>query len=217
MKHILRIFILFFLLMPVTQAAQPEVAVPPKPQPTSNLFLHLGTLEKSSYLVVPGDSLYKLAKKYKTTVQVLKKINHIEGNQINSGMKLKIPLVRFSVLIQKRKNVFILYGNGKPIKRYRVATGVEGSTPEGVFKIVNKLENPTWYKAGAVVAPESPENILGSRWLGFNKSGYGIHGTTLPQTIGTQASKGCIRMFNADVEEIYSVLPIGTRVRVIHG
>ena len=202
----IRVLFIFFCLAPLTNAAQQE--------PSSLLFSRLNNLEKISYTVIPGDTLYELAKKYKTTIEVLRKSNKIEGDKIYSGMKLKIPKVRFSVLIEKQKNTLVLYGNGKPLKRYRVATGTDSSTPEGIFKVVNKLENPTWYHAGAIVPPESPENILGSRWLGFDKAGYGIHGTTLPETIGTQASKGCIRMLNQEVEELYSILPLGTRVRV---
>ena len=60
----------------------------------------------------------------------------------------------------------------------------------------------------------SPENSLGTRWLGFDKKGYGIHGTVEPETIGQQVSQGCVRMLNEDVEELYDLLPRGTRVTV---
>ena len=101
------------------------------------------------------------------------------------------------------------------MKTYVVATGVSNSTPAGTFKIVNKLANPTWFKVGAVVPPGSDENILGSRWLGLNLSGYGIHGTIEPETLGQQITQGCVRMANSDVEELYTIIPLGTEVTIV--
>lgn len=182
-----------------------------KPQ---TIFSRLGSLENLSYTVNPGETLSRLAKKYGTTVELLRKNNEILGDRIYAGMKLKIPKVRFVIVVEKGKNRLLLLANGKPLKRYNVATGADNATPAGRFKIVNKLENPTWYRAGAIVPAYSPENILGTRWMGFDKPGYGIHGTTLPETIGTHASKGCIRMLNPEVEELFSMVPVGTRVLV---
>ena len=78
-----------------------------------------------------------------------------------------------------------------------------------------KIINPTWYKAGAVVPPGSSKNILGTRWLGLSLQGYGIHGTTDPDSIGKQATAGCVRMLNNDVEELYIIVPAGTEVTVV--
>lgn len=172
------------------------------------------TQESFYHEVVSGDSLWFLAKKYGTTIELLRRSNNLKKDQIRIGQKLKVTKLQFSILVKKRRNYVVLLADGHPLKRYRVATGEKGSTPAGRFKIVNRLENPTWFHAGAVVPPDSPENILGTRWLGFDHPGYGIHGTTLPGTIGTQSSKGCIRMLNKDVEEIYDLLPVGTVVTI---
>ncbi len=80
---------------------------------------------------------------------------------------------------------------------------------------MNKLANPTWFKAGAVVPPESAENVLGTRWMGFNLAGYGIHGTIEPKELGKQVTQGCVRMNNAEVEELYAIIPQGTEVTII--
>ena len=55
------------------------------------------------------------------------------------------------------------------MKTYRVSTGKDNSTPIGTFKIVSKLVNPVWYSQGAIVPPESPENVLGTRWLSLTR------------------------------------------------
>ena len=63
--------------------------------------------------------------------------------------------------------------------------------------------------------PDSPENILGTRWLGFDKKGYGIHGSVDPSAIGQYVTAGCVRMTNADVEELYAILPVGAEVTIV--
>ncbi len=202
----------FFLLAAVTGAAPQET--PLKRPETETLFSKIDSLDSLSHTIVSGDTLFDLARKHETTIDLLRKLNKISGDQIYAGMKLKIAKARFSIQVNKSRNLLKLFADGKLLKRYRVATGTNNSTPVGTFKIVNKLKDPTWFHAGAVVPSGSPDNILGSRWLGFDSPGYGLHGTTLPETIGTQASKGCIRMLNSDVEEIYAVIPEGTVVSV---
>ncbi len=178
------------------------------------LFSKVETPASILHTVVPGDTLYGIAKKYGTTVELLQKSNGISGDQIYPGTKLKVNQSKFSILVEKKSNRLTLSAGGKPVKIYRVATGAGGSTPEGTFKIINRLKDPTWFHSGQAIPADHPENILGSRWLGFDSPGYGIHGTTLPQTIGMQASKGCVRMHNSDVEELYTLIPVGTEVTI---
>jgi lipoprotein-anchoring transpeptidase ErfK/SrfK len=112
-------------------------------------------------------------------------------------------------------NTLTLKANGEVLKVYSVGTGVEGSTPVGDFKIVNKLENPPWHHDGKVVPFGDPENILGTRWMGFDLKGYGIHGTSDPGSVGSQSSAGCVRLRNEEVEELYKIVPVGTMVTVV--
>ncbi|MBI2494999.1 MAG: L,D-transpeptidase [Candidatus Omnitrophica bacterium] len=126
-----------------------------------------------------------------------------------------MPKGRFSIVVDKSQNQLLLTEENQFIKSYRVATGKEDSTPVGAFTIISKIPNPVWYKQGAVVPPDSPENILGTRWLGIDKPGYGIHGSTDPNTIGQQVTAGCVRMTNADVEELFGIVPIGTDVTIV--
>lgn len=167
------------------------------------------------YEIKPLDTLAKIAKDFNTTVELLKKSNNLSSDRINPGKKLKVWIGKFNVLVDKSQNTLVLKSDEEIIKTYNVATGLNNSTPVGAFKIVNKLVNPTWYKSGAVVPASSPENILGTRWLGFDIEGYGIHGTTEPLSIGKQATAGCVRMLNNEVEELYALLPAGTVVTVV--
>ena len=211
MKRLKDFLLIFWLTFVLFQPAlfSAESSPPPVTDP------HLSPASDNTvYTVKAGDVLYKIAQKYHTTPELISRTNGLKDDLIRPGMKLKISKATYSILVDKSDNVLTLLADGEPFKTYRVATGKNNSTPVGTFEIVNKLKNPTWYKTGAVLPPGSPDNILGSRWLGFSLKSYGIHGTTLPGTIGTQASEGCIRMLNSDVEELYDFVPPHTAVTV---
>jgi lipoprotein-anchoring transpeptidase ErfK/SrfK len=177
------------------------------------------------YVVRPGDSLQSIAKKHGTTVDLLREMNKqsVRGDSIQPGRRLKVYIESFSLLVDKSSNTLTLKAGERPVKIYSVGTGKQGSTPVGEFAIVNKMEKPEWFKPGAGVIPyrepkgpgDVPENLLGTRWMGIDSPGYGIHGTWEPETIGKQASAGCIRLLNKDVEELYTIVPVGTRVEIV--
>ncbi|MBU2222104.1 MAG: L,D-transpeptidase, partial [Candidatus Omnitrophica bacterium] len=131
------------------------------------------------------------------------------------GRKIKVWTAPFSIVVDKSQNTLLLKTGEEVFKTYMASTGANNSTPVGIFKIVNKLPNPTWYKAGAVVPPGSPENVLGSRWLGFDLAGYGIHGTVEPESLGKQVTQGCVRLANPEVEELYTIVPVGAEVTIV--
>ena len=165
--------------------------------------------------VQTGDTLGGIAQKYGTTMDLIKIGSHLSGNVIRVGQKLRIWKGNFNIFVDKSQNILILKDGEEVVKTYRVATGQNNSTPVGQFKIINKLVDPVWFNKGIVVPPESPANVLGSRWMGFDIPGYGIHGTIEPETIGKQTTAGCVRMVNQDAEELYTIVPIGTPVVIV--
>jgi len=196
----------------------PEVAAWQRKAEETNiklLFSPAITPKSITYQVKPGDSLAKIARQYKTTVELIMKSNNISDSLIIPGRKIKIWNAPFTILVDKSQNILLLKSDEEIIKTYIVSTGKNNCTPVGTFKITNKLVNPTWFKAGAVVPPGSSENVLGTRWLGFDLAGYGIHGTTEPKELGKQVTQGCVRLSNTDVEELYTIVPVGTEVTVV--
>ena len=179
------------------------------------LFSPTATDDSVVYIIKKGDTLGKIAKEYNTTVELLMRSNNLPSDLIRVGGRLKITTATYSVVVDRSQNVLILKSNEEVLKTYRVATGINNSTPLGEFKIVNKLKDPVWYKAGAVVPSGSPENILGSRWMGISVTGYGIHGTTQPESIGEHVTAGCVRMREPDVQELYTILPVSAEVTII--
>lgn len=179
------------------------------------LFSPAVTEESEIYIVKEGDTLGHIAKRFNTTVELIMWSNSLEGDLIRTGQKLKVSTATYSAVVDRSLNILTLKAGENVLRTYRVSTGIDDATPVGIFKIVNKLKDPVWYKAGAVVPSGSPENILGSRWMGISVPGYGIHGTTEPETIGMYITAGCVRMKEPDVQELYAILPIGTEVTIV--
>ena len=196
----------------------PEVALWQKKAEDINiklLFSAAITPKSIIYQIKSGDTLNKIAREHKTTTELIMKSNNISDSLITPGRKIKIWNAPFSILVDKSQNIMLLKSDEEVMKTYIVSTGKDNCTPVGVFKIVNKLVDPTWFRAGAVVPAGSSENVLGTRWMGFDLAGYGIHGTTEPKDLGKQVTQGCVRLSNSDVEELYNIIPTGTEVTVV--
>jgi len=168
------------------------------------------------YEVQKGDTVTKIAKRFNTTKDYIINANGLTDGIIKVGRKLKLPNTKFSIVVDKSQSILTLKSNGEILKTYKVATGKNSSTPAGTFTITNKLIDPPWYPpAGGVIPAGDPKNVLGSRWLGISKPGYGIHGTIEPESIGKSVTEGCVRMKNTDVEELYTIIPEGTEVIIV--
>ncbi len=168
------------------------------------------------YVVKPGDSLAKIAKKFDTSYAFIMRINNKPRTLIKIGERLKILNGNLSLLVDKSDYTLTILLNGHFIKQYSVGIGKSNKTPVGVFIVDNKLINPTWYSPDGVYEYGHPKNVLGTRWIGFEDKnglyGYGIHGTADPDSIGKDMSNGCIRMRNGDVEELFDFVKQKTRV-----
>ena len=117
------------------------------------------------------------------------------------------------VSLEDRKLAFIEGGQVKKI--YTVAVGKPSTpSPVGTFKIERRVANPVYHHDGKTVLP-GPGNPVGTRWMGLNLAGYGIHGTNEPKSIGKAASHGCIRMKKVDLEEFYNLVAVGDTVELI--
>jgi lipoprotein-anchoring transpeptidase ErfK/SrfK len=164
------------------------------------------------YVVQPGDQLRQVATHYEVPWEYLARLNRIDPQKVRVGQKLKVIKGPFSALIDLSDFELAIHAHGYYVHSYRVGIGLEGTTPIGTFAVQNKLVNPTYYGPdGLVIDADDPVNPLGERWIDIGDS-YGIHGTIEPESIGRAESKGCIRMLNADVEEVYDLLGPGSQV-----
>jgi lipoprotein-anchoring transpeptidase ErfK/SrfK len=115
----------------------------------------------------------------------------------------------YSIKVSLGKRQLYLLQDGRVVKTYPVGVGkIATRTPTGTYTIINKSPNPGR-------RPGGPITVYGTYWMGLSKKGYGIHGTNNPASIGKYVSHGCIRMYNKDVEELASKVPIGTKVQIV--
>ena len=126
------------------------------------------------------------------------------------------------VVIDRATNTLRLYATRRLVRLFHVATGQSAyPTPAGVWRIVDKQENPWWippaspWAAGARPIPPGPGNPLGTRWMGLDAAGVGIHGTPDDASIGYSESHGCIRMHIPDAEWLFRHVAIGTPVVIL--
>ncbi|CAM3958922.1 L,D-transpeptidase [Lederbergia lenta] len=120
------------------------------------------------------------------------------------------------IIVNKKTNELAWINDGKIIMETSIATGKTNDlTPEGLFTITVKAENPYYRKKN--IPGGDRRNPLGSRWIGFDAKGtdgriYGLHGTNDPSSIGKYISQGCIRLSTIHLEELYDQVIIGTKI-----
>jgi lipoprotein-anchoring transpeptidase ErfK/SrfK len=139
----------------------------------------------------------------------------VTGKEVASEYPTYLTLDRSTYTLRFWKDL-------KLAKTYTVAVGQEGlETPEGLYAIQEKQENPTWNVpesdwAGSLAGqsiPPGPSNPIKARWMGIYE-GAGIHGTEETYSLGTAASHGCVRMAIPDVEELYDLVEVGTPIYI---
>jgi len=126
------------------------------------------------------------------------------------------------IVIWRGGNTLRLYDSRRLVRTFGVATGrAQYPTPAGIWAVVDKQRNPWWrppdspWAQGLKPIPPGPGNPLGTRWMGLNAAGVGIHGTPDDASIGYSASHGCIRMHVPDAEWLFDHIGMGTPVVIL--
>jgi lipoprotein-anchoring transpeptidase ErfK/SrfK len=189
-----------------------------------------------THAIASGEYLSTLPAKLGLAIdwRLLQRVNAIPNpDKIRLGQKLKLVRGPFHAVVDKSDYRLDLYA-GAPedgaswtyIRSVRVGLGEGDSTPTGDFVVKrnSKLFDPHWVnpRTGERFDKTNPDNPIGDWWIGIEglgadavKTGYGLHGTIDPPSIGQQKSMGCVRMLDADVELVYAMLVEGiSRVRI---
>jgi len=126
------------------------------------------------------------------------------------------------IIIQRGSNRLGLFNGTAPVRSFNVATGrAQYPTPTGLWHIVDMQRNPWWrppdsdWAKGLKPIPPGPGNPLGTRWMGLDAAGVGIHGTPDASSIGYSASHGCIRMLIPEATWLFDHVRIGTPVLIV--
>lgn len=179
------------------------------------------------YEVQPGDSLARITSRQGLAVdwRLIQRVNRItDPSRIRVGQKLKLVRGPVHAVVTKSEYRIDLFV-GPPgaesqwmyLRSFPVGLGELDSTPLGEFVVRtdSKLINPVWRnpRTGELFAADDPKNPIGERWVGIEGvgasaglEGYGIHGTIDPSSIGHDASMGCVRVGDGDVDLIYEML-----------
>jgi lipoprotein-anchoring transpeptidase ErfK/SrfK len=125
------------------------------------------------------------------------------------------------VWVDRGSNTLHLYNGENLVRELGVATGQSAyPTPSGMWHIVTMQANPWWippnsaWAEGEKPVPPGPGNPLGTRWMGLDAAGVGLHGTPDAASIGYSASHGCIRMRIPDAEWLFTQVSVGTPVYI---
>jgi len=180
-----------------------------------------------TYDVLSGERLATIAAKNGVSWQFLARINGIDPRHLRSGTTIKVIKGPFHAVVNKsifRMDIYL----GSPgeadsiyVTSFPVGLGQDGSTPSGTWQVAagNKIRHPKYYspRGEGVIDADDPKNPLAGYWLGLvgldgqavGKTSYGIHGTIDPNSIGKQASMGCIRLRSEDIAVVFDLLVEG--------
>jgi LysM repeat protein len=182
-----------------------------------------------AYMVKPNEGLEAIGRRYKVPHQILMQINKIQDeHRVPYGQPIKVIHGPFRVKIYRSTFTLDLYLQDTFVRSFKVALGAAGNeTPTGLWRVKEggKLIQPPWYdkKANRNYKPTDPDYPLGPRWIALDgldgpakgRTGFAIHGTKDPESIGTAVSQGCIRMHNKDVILLYDLMyPLASRVEI---
>ncbi len=130
-----------------------------------------------------------------------------------------------TVVIDTSERFLFLIQSPTQAIRYGIGVGRDGFTWTGILRVSRKAEWPDWTPPPEMIARQpylprwmagGPGNPLGARALYLGGTVYRIHGTNAPETIGHAVSSGCFRLVNADIEDLYARVKVGTKVIVRH-
>ena len=128
------------------------------------------------------------------------------------------------VIHTSERFLYLVLGNNRAL-RYGIGVGREGFTWSGLVRVSRKAEWPDWTPPPEMIQRQpylprfmagAPGNPMGSRALYLGSTVYRIHGTNQPETIGHAVSSGCFRLANGDVIDLYTRVPVGSKVIIRH-
>jgi len=188
-----------------------------------------------------GDTLPDIARHFSLGINAVTAAN--PGMDIwvpEAGERILLPLsfilpdtLRKGIVINlAAMRLFYFKGDGKllALSTYPVGVGTTGRpTPMGQMHIERKMFRPTWYVPASIAEdhrkkgdplpakiPPGPLNPLGEHALYLSKSGYLIHGTNKPASIGLRATNGCIRLYPEDIKRLFEKTPVKTSVNIVN-
>ena len=179
------------------------------------------------YAVQPGDTIDRVAQKYKVPWQLFARINGlmppgatnaddtVKDQPLPVGKELKVVQGPFDAIVQVDKRQLTLMVQNRYAGRFPIGVGRDQAKIDGEYTVGTKTLNPTYYGPdGVTINPNDPKNPLGGAWIGLTDR-IGIHGAADPQSVGRDDNRGTICVGDRDLQDLYGILSIGSRVTIV--
>ncbi len=179
------------------------------------------------YVVQPGDTIDRVAQKYRVPWQLLARINGlmppgapnsdaaVKDQPLPVGKQLKVVEGPFDAVVSLGKRQLTLMVHNRYAGRFSIGIGRDQPRLEGQYTVGEKTLNPTYYGPdGVTIAPNDPKNPLGGAWIGLTDR-IGIHGTADPRNVGRDDNRGTICVSDRDLQDLYGILSVGSRITIL--
>lgn len=167
-----------------------------------------------AHTVKQGERLETIGEQYDVPWQLLAKINGIDDPaSLQPGEQIKVVRGPFSAVIQVEKRRLTLMLSGMYAGRFLVGVGRDLPPRDGTFTVTEKVADPVYHGRDRTIPADDPRNPLGERWIALGTD-MGIHGTGPLTDISSTNQPGSISMGTRDVEDVFDILSIGSKVLI---
>jgi lipoprotein-anchoring transpeptidase ErfK/SrfK len=179
------------------------------------------------YMTKPGDTLDGIANRYSIPWQLLGRINGLvppgpiatenplKDQPLPPGKELKVVRGPFEAVVSLEKHELTLMLQKRYAGRFPIGVGRDEPKLDGEYTIRDKTPSPAYHGPdGLSLNPNDPQNPLGGAWIGLTDR-IGIHGTNNPQAIGRDDNRGAICVGDRDLQDLYGILSVGSRVTIL--
>ena len=180
-----------------------------------------------AYVTQQGDTLDKISQSYNIPWQLLARINGLMPPSVSNadnpmkdqplppGRELKVLRGPFDAVVRLGTHELTLLLQDRYAGRFSIGVGRDQPKLDGTYTVRDKAASPTYYGPdGVTITPNDPKNPLGSAWIGLTDR-IGIHGVNDPQNIGRDDNRGAICVGDRDLQDLYGILSVGSRVTIL--
>jgi L,D-transpeptidase ErfK/SrfK len=229
MRHIFSTLLAVFVLWSTNVLALSF----PMPAPGDDIVGEIQTVVSA-----PGETLTSIGQRYDIGGYEMRQANPDlrrqklkPGTQVTLPSQFILPTSRNGLVVNLAEmRVYYFPENENMVYTFPIGVGKEGwNTPRRSGTVVRKQEGPTWTPPPSIRAesarmgkilphsyPPGPKNPLGKYAIYLSIPGIRFHGTNAPNSVGTRASHGCMRMLAPDIEYLFNNVPIGTPIKIIY-